>query len=89
MSAIPNKHGGDELHCDAKDNGDIVGQEVTDATIRQVVSWISDKIEPSISPTIGRLAGEGGNAYIRVVFSGMDAPYSADGSTLTRTPSRS
>ena len=46
--------------------------------------WISDEVEPSISPTIDRLTDEDTKAYIRVAFSGMDAPYSADERYFTR-----
>ncbi len=84
IGAMLNKHGRGELYFGVKDNGKVIGQDVTDATIRQIASWISDKIEPSISPTIERLTGDGGEAYIRVAFSGMDAPYSADGRYFTR-----
>ena len=84
ISAMLNKHGGGELYFGVKDNGDVVGQEVTDATIRQVAGWVSDKIEPSISPTIERLASDGGRAYIRVAFSGIEGPYSADGRYFIR-----
>ena len=74
-----NKHGGGELYFGVKDNGNVVGQEVTDATIRQVAGWVSDKIEPPISPTIERLASDDSRAYVRVAFSGVEGPYSADG----------
>lgn len=65
-------------------NGEVIGQDATDATIRQIAGWISDKVEPPISPTIDHLADEDVKAYIRVAFSGMDAPYSADGRYFTR-----
>lgn len=81
MSAMLNKHGRGELYFGVKDDGEVIGQ---DATIRQVAGWISDKVEPSISPTIDRLTDEDAKAYIRVAFSGMDAPYSADGRYFTR-----
>ena len=84
MSAMLNKHGRGELYFGVKDNGEVIGQDATDATIRQIAGWISDKVEPSISPTIDRLTDEDAKAYIRVAFSGMDAPYSADGRYFTR-----
>lgn len=67
-----------------KDNGEVIRQDATNVTIRQVAGWISDKVEPPISPTIDRLADEDAKAYIRVAFSGMDAPYSADERYFTR-----
>ena len=84
IGAMLNKHGAGELYFGAKDNGDVIGQEVTDATIRQVAGWVTDKIEPPISPTIERLASDDGRAYIRVAFSGVEGPYSADGRYFIR-----
>lgn len=79
-----NKHGNGELYFGVKDNGDVIGQDVTDSTMRQVSSWISEKISPAISPTIERLTSDGRKDYIRVAFSGTEAPYSADGRYYTR-----
>lgn len=79
ISAMLNKHGRGELYFGIRDNGDVAGQDVSDSTVRQVSSWISGKIEPAISPVIERLASDDGKTYLRVLFSGADAPYSADG----------
>lgn len=84
ISAMLNKHGCGELYFGVKDNGDIIGQDVTDATVRQVASWINDKIEPPISPTVECLKDENDASYIRIAFSGMHAPYSAGGRYFTR-----
>lgn len=61
-------------------NGEVIGQRHNPPNR----GWISDKVEPSISPTIDRLTDEDTNAYIRVAFSGMDEPYSADERYFTR-----
>ena len=84
ICAMLNKSGRGEVYFGIKDNGDVVGQEITDATVRQVASWISDKIEPAIFPTIERCETDAGLAFLRVGFSGLDAPYSADGRYFTR-----
>lgn len=84
ICAILNKHGHGELYFGVKDSGDVIGQDVSDATIRQIASWISDKIEPTISPAIERLEDEAGRTFIRVEFSGAAGPYSADGRYLVR-----
>lgn len=84
MSAMLNKRGRGELYFGVMDNGEVIRQGVADATIRQIASWTSDEVEPSISPTIERLADESGKAYLRIAFSGMDAPYSVDGRYFTR-----
>lgn len=49
MSAMLNKHGRGELYFGVRDNGEVIGQDATDATIRQIADWISDKVEPPIS----------------------------------------
>ena len=42
VSAMLNKHGRGELFFGVKDDGEAIGQEVSDAILRQVTSWISD-----------------------------------------------
>ncbi len=84
IAAMLNKHGCGELYFGVKDDGEVIGQEVTDATIRQVAGWVSDKVEPPVSPTIERFASDDGRAYIRVAFSGVEGPYSADGRYFIR-----
>lgn len=74
ISAMLNKHSRGELYFGVKDDGNIIGQDVSDATLRQVASWISDKIEPAVFPTVERLGSDGGLSYIKVAFSGADAP---------------
>ena len=84
VSAMLNKHGAGVLYFGVKDSGEVIGQDVTDATIRQVAGWVSDKIEPPVSPVIEHLASDDGRAYIRVAFSGVEGPYSADGRYFIR-----
>ncbi|WP_302719140.1 RNA-binding domain-containing protein [uncultured Senegalimassilia sp.] len=84
ISAMLNKHGSGELYFGVKDDGNVIGQDVSDATLRQVTSWVSNKIEPAVFPTVEQLEAENGLHYIRVAFSGADAPYSADGRYFTR-----
>lgn len=74
VSAMLNKHGRGELFFGVKDDGEAIGQEVSDAILRQVTSWISDKIEPAVFPTVERLEAKEGLIYIHVEFSGLNAP---------------
>ena len=55
-----NKHGRGELYFGVKDNGNVIGQNVSDATLRQVTSWVSDKIEPAVFPTVECLDADDG-----------------------------
>lgn len=78
IAAMLNKRGCGELYFGVKDNGEVIGQDVTDATIRQVAGWLADKISPKVAPAIEVLTAEN-KSYIRVAFCGSEAPYSADG----------
>lgn len=84
ISAMLNKHEQGELYFGVKDDGEVTGQEIADSTVRQIGSWITNKIEPVISPTIERLTSKDGKVYLRVAFSGTEAPYSADGRFFIR-----
>lgn len=84
LSAMLNKHGHGTLYFGVKDDGSVIGQDTSDATLRQVSSWVSDKIEPTVFPTVKRLQTDDELSYISVTLSGADAPYSADGRYFTR-----
>lgn len=83
IAAILNKHGYGELYFGVLDNGEAVGQEVSDSTIRAVSEAISRDIEPRITPDIEWIEYEG-RQVIKVAFSGNNRPYSAFGRFLIR-----
>lgn len=84
ISAMLNKHGQGSLYFGVRDNGDVVGQMVSDSTVKQIRSWISDKIEPAIHAVIEKNSDEEGHDYVHVSFKGLRAPYSADGRYFIR-----
>ena len=79
IAAILNKHGHGDLFFGVKNNGDVCGMQVSDATLREIGQTIDQSIEPRIHPTILRLGDENGNEYVRVSFAGIDGPYSCKG----------
>ena len=46
--SILNKHGKGEIWFGIKPNGEVIGQTVTEKTLRDISKAISDKIEPKI-----------------------------------------
>ena len=46
--SILNKHQSGKLYFGVKDNGEILGQDVSNKTIREVSKAISENIEPKI-----------------------------------------
>ncbi len=79
VASILNKHGKGVLYFGVRNNGDICGQQVSDATLREISQSIGNRIKPSIYPQVTRETSDDGLEYIRVGFSGEDAPYSCDG----------
>ena len=76
IAAILNKHGGGEIYFGVKNNGDVIGQEITDSTLRDISQAISNHIKPVIYPTIEkREYGDKEVAYVS--FEGNSTPYLA------------
>lgn len=47
-----NKNGYGVLYFGVKDNGDVVGQQIGDRTLREISQAIANFIKPQIIPTI-------------------------------------
>ena len=71
--AILNKHQKGELYFGVKNNGEVLGQTVTENTIRQISQTISDNIESKIFPKINEIILEGKHC-VHVEFSGENVP---------------
>ncbi len=50
IASILNKHGSGTLYFGVKNNGDVIGQEISDQTIRNVSQAIQNHIVPAIYP---------------------------------------
>ena len=81
--AILNKHGKGKLIFGIKDNGEVIGQQMTSQTIRNVSKQIAENIEPRIYPTVTKIQLEG-KACMFVEFEGEDIPYFAYGRAYMR-----
>ncbi len=81
--SILNKHQKGELYFGIKNNGGVVGQTVTEKTIRDISKSISDHIEPKIFPKIKEVVLEG-KRCVHIDFSGENVPYYAFGRAYIR-----
>ncbi len=81
--SILNKHGKGELYFGIRNNGEVLGQSVSEKTIRDVSKSISDNIEPKIFPKIEEIILES-KKCIKVGFSGNNQPYYARGRAYMR-----
>lgn len=84
ISSILNKHGIGTLYFGIKPNGDVIGQEVSESSLRDVSRVIYESIKPQIYPAIEDVLVESKH-IIRVEFCGEDTPYSAFGKYYLRT----
>lgn len=76
IASILNKHGSGELFFGVKNNGDVIGQEISDKTLREISQEISNHIRPVIYPTVEvKRYGDREVAYVK--FEGKRAPYLA------------
>lgn len=83
MVSILNKHQKGELYFGIKNDGEVVGQTVTEKTIRDISKAVSDHIEPKIFPTINSVKIKD-RECIYVAFEGTEIPYYAYGRAYTR-----
>lgn len=84
ISAILNKHGVGTIYFGIKPNGELIGQEVSESSLRDISRTIYESIKPQIYPVIKEVVIEDKH-IIKVEFSGIETPYSAYGKYYLRT----
>jgi len=84
ISSILNKHGIGTIYFGVKPNGDVIGQEVSESSLRDISRVIYESIKPQIYPVISEVVVEDKH-IIKVEFSGEEVPYSAYGKYYLRT----
>ncbi len=77
-----NKHGKGSLYFGVKNNGDAIGQIISDSTLRDISRKIYEDIKPTIYPSIHEMENMPG--VIEINFIGNDRPYSAQGKFYIR-----
>ena len=76
IAAILNKHGSGELYFGVKNNGDVIGQDISDTTLRDVSQAVNSHIKPTIYPEISVKTFRK-RKVVYVKFEGNRAPYLA------------
>lgn len=77
ISSMLNKNGKGTIYFGVRNNGDAIGQQISDSTLRDISRKIHEDIKPDIYPSIHEMENSPG--VIAVEFSGNDKPYSAKG----------
>ena len=84
IASMLNKNGYGTLYFGVKDNGDVLGQQIGDRTLREVSQAIANFVKPQIIPTITLELMDERNV-IKVYAEGIDTPYSAYGKYYMRS----
>ena len=83
IASILNKSGKGEVYFGIKNDGTVLGQQIGDATLRDVSKALSDNLKPQIYPAIDVVAIDDKDC-IRVAFEGNQPPYYAYGRAYMR-----
>ena len=81
--AMLNKSGSGKILFGVKNNGDGIGQQISENTLRDISCKIYEDIKPTIYPSIYEL--ENAPGIIVVEFNGNDRPYSSKGKFYIRS----
>lgn len=76
IASILNKHGKGELYFGIKNNGEVIGQNIGDDTLRSISQAIGNHLTPTIYPTITAETVVG-KSVVLVKFEGSRQPYLA------------
>ena len=84
LGSMLNKNGYGTLYFGVRDNGDVLGQQIGDRTLREISQAIANYIKPQIIPTITLELLDNRNV-IKVYAEASDRPYSAYGKYYMRS----
>ncbi|MBR2216182.1 MAG: putative DNA binding domain-containing protein [Selenomonadaceae bacterium] len=84
LGSMLNKHGYGTLYFGVKDNGDVIGQQIGNSTLRDISQAVANHLKPQVIPTISLELMEEKNV-IKVYVEGQDIPYSAHGKYYIRS----
>src|SRR6185369_197025 len=81
--AMLNKHQRGEVWFGIRNDGTVVGQQVSDKTVRDISKAIADHIEPRIYPVVEQVSIDS-RQCVKVLAEGKDCPYYAYGRAYIR-----
>lgn len=84
LSSMLNKHGKAELYFGVKNDGEAIGQQIGENTLRDISRSIANSIKPQIIPSIEFVLADD-KSIIKITATGNDKPYSAFGKYYIRS----
>ena len=79
ICSILNKWGEGDLFFGITPKGDVVGQQVSEKTLRELSQLVETSIRPQIFPIIKKYDLENGLAVAHIHFKGAEQPYANEG----------
>ncbi|MDR3185476.1 MAG: putative DNA binding domain-containing protein [Christensenellaceae bacterium] len=84
MSAMLNKHKSGTVYFGVDNKGNVIGQQIGEATSRDISRMVAQHIKPVPMIVIETLTAADGKAYIKVELCGNEKPYSSYGRYYVR-----
>lgn len=84
IAAMLNKHGLGAVYFGVKPDGTVIGQDISEATLRSISRTIAESIKPQIYPSITKQIIDG-HTVAKVEVTGTDTPYSSRNRYYLRT----
>lgn len=84
LASMLNKNGYGVLYFGVKDNGEVIGQQIGERTLREISQAIANFIKPQIIPTIEHELVDDRD-IIKIEVNGSEKPYSAYGRYYMRS----
>jgi len=81
--AMLNKHNGGELYFGVRNDGEPIGMDISDKTLRDISQAIGNHVTPQIYPNINEVYIDD-KPCIHMIFSGEETPYYAYGRAYIR-----
>lgn len=78
IASILNRHRQGTIYFGVENDGAVIGQDVSDKTLRSFGEEVERKIKPTVRIDAKKLTTDDGRDYIRVAFEGFDGPYSCE-----------
>lgn len=85
ITSMLNKHCKATLFFGVKDDGDVIGEDIDEATLKSITQSMTNLIDPPIAPEISILESDNGKKYISVHVEAHDRPYLFKGIAYIRS----
>lgn len=76
--AILNKHQSGTLYFGVLDNGEVVGQQISNSTNKNIVNTINQSIDPNPYYELNVLNSNDNKNFIEIIFKGKNVPYTCN-----------